>query len=155
MKNLYLLMTFLSTAYFFGQENNVSSGGNGTGTGGSVSFTIGQVDYFELSGVGGSASSGNQIAFEVYTTSLDELINIRTFVYPNPTNNFIVLSFSETPKNNLIYKVTDASGKLLKEENISLKETKISFVNQDNGAYFLSVFEGQKEIKHFKIIKNQ
>ncbi len=47
------------------QQNTVGAGGLATGTGGSVSYSIGQLDYVTASGSGGSASQGMQQVYKV------------------------------------------------------------------------------------------
>lgn len=47
----------------FAQQANVSSGGNATGSGGSVSYSVGQVFFSGNSGTGGSVSQGVQQSF--------------------------------------------------------------------------------------------
>ncbi|MES2772606.1 MAG: T9SS type A sorting domain-containing protein [Bacteroidota bacterium] len=54
MKKIFtsLLLTWL-LASGFAQQNSVATGGNATGSGGTVSFSIGQVDYKSNPGAGG------------------------------------------------------------------------------------------------------
>ena len=47
------------------QQNTVGTGGTAIGSGGSVSYSIGQLDYITASGSGGSASQGMQQVFKV------------------------------------------------------------------------------------------
>ncbi len=55
------------------QQGNVSAGGEATGTGGSLSYTIGQVDYLTYSSAAGSISFGLQ---QVWMTCIPELYEI-------------------------------------------------------------------------------
>ncbi len=52
----------LLVGFAHGQQNLVSAGGEATGTGGSMSFSIGQLDGFTSTGSGGSAQHGVQQA---------------------------------------------------------------------------------------------
>jgi hypothetical protein len=52
-----LLLLFLSSTWHFAlcQKNTVAAGGDASGSGGSLSYSIGQIDYKILSGSGGAA----------------------------------------------------------------------------------------------------
>ena len=51
--------------YIYAQESTVASGGNGTGEGGSVSYSLGQVSYSSNSGSNGSITEGVQQPYDV------------------------------------------------------------------------------------------
>jgi hypothetical protein len=65
------------------QQSTNTAGGNATGTGGTVSFSVGQINYTTNIGTGGSACQGVQQPYEIYAvTSVDDAkdlnINLKT-----------------------------------------------------------------------------
>ena len=67
---LFNLMFYFTTS---AQQNTVASGGMATGSGGSVSYSIGQIDYITATGTGGTASQGVQ---QVYRLT----INLKAYI---------------------------------------------------------------------------
>jgi hypothetical protein len=92
--NLLMLSLFLSVGVSKAQEAAVSSGGDATGVGGSFSYSLGQISYTEISGSTGSLVQGVQHPIEILTVGANDLadINLKLNAYPNPTNNFLILS---------------------------------------------------------------
>jgi hypothetical protein len=157
MKSFFVLLILLWPFLIFGQQSIPASGGNSTGSGGTVSYTVGQVVYTTNSGAGGASSQGVQQPYEIWvTTSIEQAKDISLFlsVYPNPTNDKLTLQIEEYESSNLSYRLFDANGKLLESKRVSIPETTISVVNLSSAIYFLKVLDNQKGIKTFKIIKN-
>jgi len=140
------------------QESIPASGGNALGSGGSVSYSVGQLVYTTTISADGSVAQGMQHAFEISTISGIEQgvgINLICSVYPNPTADFLTLKVENCKTENLTYKLYSISGKLLKSKKIESSETSIAMNNLDPTTYFLKVIDGIKELKTFKIIKTQ
>ena len=73
MKNIFLIIPLLSSGIILAQESVSTSGSNASGTGGAVSYTVGQVAYTNSSGSNGSVSVGVQQAYTITaTTGVDE-----------------------------------------------------------------------------------
>ena len=69
-----LLLFFLAVAISaYTQENTVSSGGESIGSGGSCSYSIGQVFYSVNTGNTGVTSQGVQQAYEIYPVGISEM----------------------------------------------------------------------------------
>ncbi|WP_228479065.1 hypothetical protein [Flavobacterium soyangense] len=62
-----LLITIISFAKSYSQESVTASGGNATGTGGSSSYSIGQITYTSQTGSGGNITLGVQQPYEIVT----------------------------------------------------------------------------------------
>lgn len=159
MKNLKLkiciLLVFIS-ANLFSQEVIASSGGNAIGSGGSSSYTIGQIFYTSQSGSNGSVSQGVQQAFEIYPLSgqVFKEILLVAIIYPNPVINNLILSIKNFDLENLNYQLFDIQGKIISNQSITSDQTTINLENNPTGIYVLKVNSNSKEIKSFKIIKN-
>jgi hypothetical protein len=140
-----------------GQETIATSAGNFTGSGGSVSYTIGQYAYSSLSGTNGSVVQGVQQPYEIsVVTAVEETeeITLNWIVYPNPTRNTIKLSIESSDFDNMSYRLFDNNGKLIQDVKVESEETEISMYNLVPSIYFLRVIKNKKELKTFKIIKN-
>jgi Secretion system C-terminal sorting domain len=155
MNKLRLFLLF-SISYAHAQQSLNASGGNGTGTGGSISFTVGQIDYVSATGSNGSISQGVQQPFEIFTLGNNDYptIQLQAIVFPNPTNENVNLSITNFSLENLEYDLYDVTGKLISHQKITENETLISMEYLSAGNYFIAVIENDKKLKTFKIIKN-
>jgi hypothetical protein len=152
---LFSIALFLSTAS--GQNAIPVSGGNATGSGGSASYSVGQVVYTTNVGTTGSVAQGVQQPYEIsIVIGLEEAkeINLLVSAYPNPTKEFLNLKVENYNVENLSYQLFDIQGKLLESKKIESKETSIVTSNLVPATYFLRVIESNREIKTFKIVKN-
>ncbi len=131
-------------------------GGNATGPGGTISYTIGQIVYTSVSGNNGSIIQGVQQPFEISVVTGVELtdINLSFSVYPNPTTDFLILKIENQNAESYSFWLYNLSGNLLLNKKVEGIETQIGLQNIPTGTYFLKVTNGRKELKTFKIIKN-
>jgi hypothetical protein len=132
------------------------SGGNASGTGGSISYSVGQVVYTTATRSNGSIIQGVQQPFEisVVTGIEDKLIVLICSVYPNPITDFLTLKIDNYEVEDLSYWLYDFRGNLLKKNKVDGNETQIAFQNLASGTYFLKVTSDNNVLKTFKIIKN-
>ena len=160
MKHVYTIML---SAFMLGgtfslsaQNNTLAAGGVGTGASGSVSYSIGQIDYIAASGTNGKITQGLQQPYEILVmtgvTVTD--VNLSASAYPNPTTDFVNLKVSNLSAATMMYVVYDMNGKLVKQEKLSGAETTISLSELSKATYILKVLDNNKEIKTFKIVKN-
>ena len=139
------------------QESVNATGGDASGGGGSVSYSVGQVVYTTHTGTSGSVAEGVQQPYEIsVVTGLEEAqsINLSVTAYPNPTTDYLTLRIDEFEISNLSFQLYDMNGKLLQNEKITGNQTSIVMSNLLPATYFVKVIQGNKEVKTFKIIKN-
>jgi hypothetical protein len=139
------------------QQVVTTSGDNASGSGGTASYTVGQIVYTTNTGTNGSAAQGVQQPFEIsVVTGIEEAlgISLEIMVYPNPTTDFLTLSVDNFEASNLSYYLYDINGRLLETKKLEGKQTSIAMSNLVPATYFLKVSEGSKELRTFKIIKN-
>jgi hypothetical protein len=139
------------------QETIPVTGGNANGSGGSVSYTIGQTFYITNTGTNGSVAEGVQQPFEISVViGIEEAngINLSVSAYPNPTTDLLQLKVESEKLKDLSFQLYDMQGKLLHSEKIVSNQTGIEMRNLVPATYFLKVIQGNKEVKEFKIIKN-
>lgn len=151
-----IILCFLLTASY-SQTATPATGGNSTGTGGSASYSIGQIFYTTNSDTSGFEIQGVQQPYEISVViGLEEAkdITLECIVFPNPTHEFIKLKVESYKVEVLSYQVFDINGKLLEKKEITTTEVSIPMSTYIPATYFLKILQGQKEIKTFKIIKN-
>jgi len=147
----------ISLQLSYAQEIVPSTGGNATGTGGTSSFTVGQVFYTSNASSTGSVSQGVQQAFEIQTLSNPGLLTVQltAVTYPNPTTDYVVLKITDTALENLQYTLFDVNGKTIVSKKITTSITEITMKNYSIGMYLLKLTKKNQPLKTFKIIKKQ
>lgn len=154
MKKLTLASSFaLVSLLGFSQQNTVSTGGNASGSGGTVSYSVGQIDYSSNQGTNGTINQGVQQPFEFYLLEIDEENALNISLFPNPTNEFIVLQF-ENFTNGLSFSLYDMNGRIVVENNIDSAKTEIDMRSFATGQYNLAIKNQVNNIQSIKIIKN-
>ena len=134
-----------------------ATGGDASGSGGSASYSVGQVVYTTNTGTNGTVAQGVQQPYEIsVVTGLEQAkgINLSVSAYPNPTTDYLTLSIGEFDISNLSYQLYDMNGKLLQNAKITGNQTSIVMSNLVPANYFVKVIQGNKKVKTFKIIKN-
>lgn len=157
MRKTFLgVLLLCATQYMYAQETNPVSGGEATGAGGTVSYTIGQLAYTNPTTESGSLNQGIQQSIEYVTLSNPELtvLTLKAATYPNPTTDFIILALKDANLTGLSYAMYDLLGRLVTKGMVATSETKIAMKSLPIGVYILRVQQNNKELKTFKIIKN-
>jgi len=159
MKKIMLLScAFFSTGISLvkAQQATTATGGQASGTGGSSSYSIGQIAYSTHMGSNGSVTQGVQQPYEIFTVlGLDVSdIQIELQTYPNPTTDFLTIRVESQVLNELSYQLFDANGKLIENKKMNSSLETINLENLANATYFLKILSADKELKIVKIIKN-
>ena len=139
------------------QETIPATGGNATGSGGSVSYTVGQITYNAISGTNGTVNQGVQQPYEISVVTASNNareITLECTVYPNPTRGLLKLIVESFENENLRFQFFDINGVLLQDKKVEKRETEISLENLSSSVYFLKVIKNNVEVKVFKIVKN-
>ena len=156
-KSIFLASVLLATQLVCSQEVLPVSAGTALGSGGSGSYTVGQVFYTTHTSTAGSVSQGVQHPFEFQTLSNPELttVNLTALTYPNPTKDFIILKITDSALHNLRYTLFDVNGKSIASGLITESSTQIQLKYLAIGAYILKVSQQNQSLKTFKILKQQ
>ena len=102
----------------------------------------------------GSISQGVQQPYEISIVSeIEDLQGITLTAFPNPTTNNLTLKIDNKEEKQFVASLFDINGKLLLKQVVSNIETTVPMEQFSVSTYFLKVFDGKKEIKTFKIIK--
>lgn len=139
----------------FAQQGVVVTGGNGSSSSGTASFSVGQTDYITATNNDGTVSQGLQQPFEIFViVGIEETnINLSASVYPNPSSTRFSLRIDGDKLEGYSYELYDESGKLIIRKTIVGNETNLDMTDLTSSKYFLKVHNNSKEIKTFKIIK--
>lgn len=140
-----MILTFavLGGSLVHAQQAVTSTGGDATGSGGSMSYTLGEPVVTFNTAPSGSASHGVQRSYALISTSLppQEDPPPPVVIWPNPTSAGLSVAFGGTPPQGSTYTVMDATrravlaGKL--EANTSIATEQLS-----TASYTLQLFYG-------------
>ena len=137
-------------------QATTATGGNASGSGGTVAYSIGQIDYTTNTGTTGSVVQGVQQPYEIsIVLGIDiHSINLELTAYPNPTTNYLTLNVGKVELSTLNFQLYDIIGKLIESRKIISSTETIGMENLPSATYFLKVSNNNNEVKTFKIIKN-
>jgi hypothetical protein len=155
IKKLILPLVLLMSCGFcsFAQNAISSTGGHFKTTGGSTSFTVGQVAYVLKKGNGSYLNEGVQQVYTKKTTPVEELVYLKEVqLYPNPTQETVILILSSKEDVQVRYTIMDYLGKEIKYGIILSEKSEISLRDLPSGNYFISL-KSKKEIRIFKMVK--
>jgi hypothetical protein len=137
------------------QQATTATGGNASGSGGTVAYSVGQIVYTTNTGTTGSVAQGVQQPYEIYALGIeDNSINLALTAYPNPPTNYLTLSVGQADLSKMYFQLYDMVGKLIESRKIVSSTETIGMETLPNATYFLKVNNNSKEVKRFKIIKN-
>ncbi len=154
---LVLSANFYCMISVSGQTVIPATGGTATGSGGTVTYTVGQVAYSTLTGSSGSVAQGVQQPWEIsVVTAIEktEGITLGMKVYPNPADDILTLTIDPFEDKDLKYMLYDMNGLLLQEKKIEDSLTEIPLLNYSSTMYLLRIVNNRQEIKVFKVVKN-
>ena len=158
MKNIQLsaLLFLLGLCGVCAQETVLTSGGDASGTGGTSSYSVGQIVTTTNTGTSGSVAQGVQQPYEISATVGIEVeyINLEMVAYPNPTSSQLTLKLEGVDFKSFSYQLYDLNGRLLMDEQIQSSSSQVNMDGLEPATYLLQVKDNQKELKTFKIIKN-
>jgi hypothetical protein len=151
---LFLCLPWVIVNTLLAQEVVTSSGGYAATSGGKLTWTIGEPVTETISGTNATLTQGfNQGKLLITVIKNPENTGLTFKVYPNPANDYLRLSVGEEETGNLKYFLIDMGGKMLFERNLFGTETDISIGTLPASVYLLKVYQNNKEIGVYKIIK--
>ncbi len=155
---LFFLILFMVAGMALSQAQQTlpATGGKATGSGGSISYTVGQITQKTLTSTEGTVYQGVQIPFEIYVvTGIPEAkgITLECSVYPNPATDHMILKIEGNKSFGYFSALYDLKGKLIRKQEITDPETILSMQGLAPATYLLRITDHHKVIKIFKIIK--
>lgn len=155
LKRCAVLCLGLGISGLNAQETNNTAGGNAVGSGGSVSYSVGQVFYTSSAGSSASIAQGVQQPFEISVLDVTDsaILDITIVAYPNPTSDELNLVIKDFDLADLSVQLFDMQGKMIRNQIIKSKRTQISMNRLPVATYFVKINKGSNHLKTFKIIK--
>ena len=157
---LIAITLFITLVSIHGQTQQavLTSGQDGNGLGGSVSYSIGQADYTNFRSDSGSVSLGVQQPLVVIMVATEDPgLNPGISLFPNPANNAIHLVLDETSatisSQHPSFRLYDINGKLLAYKEINDVTTTIPMEKYASGMYLIRITQNNSDIRTFKIFK--
>jgi len=142
----------------YAQEAIPATGGEASGAGGNVSYTVGQVLYNTYTGPSNSEAQGVQQPYEISIVvgiEVPQGIQLHCKVFPNPSTSYLQLEIENYDMKDLQYQLFDITGKLLQRQAVRSSSTVIDMQQYATATYLLHVIDGGNTVQTFKIIKNE
>lgn len=158
---MFKQIILLSSLLFFsliglGQSSIVSSGHSVSVTGGSISYSVGQIDYKSTSGSSGEVNEGVQQPLEIYTVEIKEKESASDLykIYPNPVTSSFQLQIEDFSYTDFIATLYTQEGKIIFKKTVYNGSQTLSIEDLPKGIYLLNIQKEDSIIKMFKIIKS-
>jgi len=152
IKLLFLTLAF-SPCVLLAQQDVVTSGGNGSGASGSISYSIGQVVYSNTSNATGSINQGVQQPYELTPISVNEsLRDIAVELYPNPPRNNLLIRMPEFIPG-LTLQIFSLNGALIEERPMLSQQTIINAETWSASTYIVKLHDSAGNFSEYKLIK--
>lgn len=156
-----LLTTYFLTISLSGlwsQQSVHASGGNASGTSGTVSYSVGQVAYTSTISDAGQVNQGVQQANPVIMVGQTDPVSDFTIgFYPNPVHNDALLSLGDGKEDlnvsGFSFLLFSIYGTLIMEKEISHRTTPVPMDQLPDGVYLLKVARHNMTINTFKVVK--
>ncbi|MDT7828070.1 T9SS type A sorting domain-containing protein [Pricia sp. S334] len=132
-----------------------TSGGDGSGKGGYISYSIGQSYYTSINTSENTVFQGVQIPVSKnkraeITNSMPSVITIKS--YPNPATDYFIINVDNYDEG-LRYEFYNLQGKLIAKDKIDKLKTRVNSSNLQPAVYMLGIFYKNTPINKLKIIK--
>ena len=139
------------------QQTALSSGGNGSGIGGSFSYSVGQPMYTAQSNSATTLSKGVQQGFELFLiTGLEDedRFGLAATVFPNPTSNYLTIEIKNYSSDAAMeIFLFDAKGQQVHRQQVVDVQTHLEMEHLSSALYMLKLIQGNKLVKVVKVIK--
>lgn len=122
-----------------GQQAVVPACGEATGSGGTASWTLGQIDYEGSQSSGGNAQRGVQQPYEWLVMAADEESRPTVSVRPNPTADQVRLEWNEPLPAGARYLLSNGLGAVIEEGPAMGTTLSIPMERQASGQYVVRI----------------
>ena len=154
VKLALLALLCMNTFFVFGQESVNTSGGDISSSTGAVSYSVGQSIYGIVNGTGGSMTQGVQQPYKVVVSNVGDVgVEINLSILPNPTSDFLHLTFEEYINYKASFQLIEGRGNIIQKALVQNMVTSLDLSALASGIYYLQVATESEIIKSFKIIK--
>jgi hypothetical protein len=150
----FLILSITPIGLLKAQKAIAATGTTASGSGGSSTYTVGQIDY-QQKGANAQVMEGVQHSYEILTLAIEDVDNKEKNIvlYPNPVKDFLFVDFNKENYQDANYALFDAQGKLIKKGNLTQQKSELDFSLLPSSVYIIQIFQKNQIIKTFKIIK--
>ena len=152
MKTLLFSILFLFSIVSMGQQSVVASGGDATGSSGSISYSVGQIAYTHSPT--GNLNEGVQQPFEIFITSVDDsFYEFQLNLYPNPTSQELIVEMKNY-SDGISASIYDIEGRLIQEIDLLSAVTSIPVSNWAAASYFIRLTDKAGRSAGYQVVKH-
>ena len=150
------LLAFATCAEVCAQQTVVPAGGVATGAGGSVCWTLGQVDYTANGSASGTVAQGVQqpIEFLILATAEEDPVTRSISAMPDTASDGITVQLGGTSQGTTTYRVVDLTGQEVANGRFTGASAYIPFSALAASTYFIHVLYGGSDTSVLRVIKH-
>ena len=157
-KNLKLLLLFylfgMGFLYLNAQSVISSAGGNFNNDKAMIQWTLGENTVETINNNDHVLTQGyNQPTIEVKALATNDKNDFNCNVYPNPTNDYLVIDLKYKEVANTSFELLNPDGKRILQDELSQTLNYLSLKNIPAGYYLLKIHDQNQKSQIFKIIK--
>lgn len=148
-------MSLLNFSHLTAQVSVNSGGISVSGPGGSLSVSLGQVDYALSQGSEGDLLSGVQQPFEIsiITDLEDDMVDFHINVFPNPFQQGVSLELNTENAQSYRWQIFSIKGDLMLEGQGYEKLSYIDLSELNASLYLLRIAIEDRQARSFRIVK--
>jgi len=146
MKRLFtLFVACLMLHSVNAQSNIVAGGGDATSSSGSVSYSIGQIDFQYSSSADYSVSEGVQQTYSFDTAlSIDDIqYDFQLSIWPNPSADEMNIEYTTSYELPLSLTVTDVKGAVVASQSVTQGQYSFNVNTWAAGTYYVNLNDGE------------
>jgi hypothetical protein len=152
-RTMFSLALALLPVSLVAQHDVVAAGGNGSSSGGSISYSIGQIAYTNESNAAGSIHMGVQQTYTVTPIFVEEALSqIEFSLYPNPTRDHVIISMP-LMRMGVVVSVFDMEGNLVVETPVQSTQTLLLAQEWPAAHYIIRICDDAVNCSEYKLIK--
>ena len=139
MKKLFflcLLITNIVASKLVAQSSINCGGGNGSGSNGSIAFSVGQIDYISASSANASFSLGVQQAYKLNANKIS-VIDYSMYMYPNPVSDYLNIKYPFIQDTKFV--IFSTTGNIMLSGDIQKSEGIINLKAIAPGIYYIKI----------------
>ena len=142
---LTLFVSCLMVSSLIAQSNIVPGGGDATSATGSVSYSIGQIDFQYSSSADYSVSEGVQqtYSFDTALSINDIQYDFQLSIWPNPSADEMNLEFTTNYELPLSLTVTDVKGAVVASQSVTQGQYSFDVSTWAAGTYYVNLNDGE------------
>jgi hypothetical protein len=152
-KIVFLLFINLMSNTLKAQQNTISNGGDISGFGGSVAFSIGQIDYTTNTNGTIFTCEGVQKPYEFFECIENNNFPIDVSIFPNPGSDILNIRIENCCNNNLSFQIIDGLGRLIKNKTSITNQSIVNVTHLSSSVYFIKFYKDGNLIKTVKFLK--